>query len=164
LLGFLWAYKNSRFAKKLRIANWIIALFLYAGYTIFFPTSSQYDYFIYAYALSQLGWSANFIFSVILSFILMWMGVILISGYLIYKALHEENSVWARRVLFLLSMGVPGSGHIAIGKIKRGISFMSIGFIVWTIDFYLFFITPLAFIPTLLLWLYVARDVYRIYK
>ena len=92
------------------------------------------------------------------------MGVILISGYLIYKALHEENSVWARRVLFLLSMGVPGSGHIAIGKIKRGISFMSIGFIVWTIDFYLFFITPLAFIPTLLLWLYVARDVYRIYK
>lgn len=161
LLGFLWAYKNLRIAKKLRIANWIIALLLYTGYTIFFPTSSHYDYFIYAYALSQLGWSVGFTFSVILSLALMWSGIILIPGYLIYKSLREENNKWARKILFLLSVGVPGSGHIAIGKIKHGILFMSIGFIIWIIDFYLFFITPFAFIPTLLFWLYVARDVYK---
>lgn len=162
LLGFLWAYKNSRIAKKLRIANWIIALGLYAGYTIFFPLSPKYDYFIYAYGLSQTGWPASFAISVILSLALMWLGVILISGYLIYKSLQEENSIWARRILFLLSMGVPGFGHIVIGKIKRGIVFMVLGFAIWAIDFYLFFISPFAFIPALLFWLYVARDAYRI--
>lgn len=164
LLGYFWAYKNWGIAKKLRIFNWIIALGAYAGYTIFFPTNPQYDYFIYAYALSLTGWSAISTLSVILSLALMWLGVILISGYLIYKSLQEENSIWARRILFLLSTGVPGFGHIVIGKIKRGIVFMVLGFAIWAIDFYLFFISPLAFIPTLLFWLYVARDAYRIHE
>lgn len=164
LLSFLWAYKNSQIAKKLRIANWIIALSAYAGYTIFFPTSPQYDYFIYVYALTLTGWPAIFSLSVILSLALMWLGVILISGYLIYKSLQEENSIWAKRILFLLSMGVPGFGHIVIGKIKRGIVFMALGFAIWAIDFYLFFVSSFAFIPTLLLWLYVARDAYIIHE
>lgn len=162
LLGYFWAYKNWGIAKKLRIFNWIIALCVYAGYTIFFPSSPRYDYFIYAYALSQAGWPLIFTLATSLSLILMWLGVILVSGYLIYKSLQEENSTWAKRILFLLSMGVPGFGHIVIGKIKRGIAFMMLGFTIWVIDFYLFFTTPLAFIPTLLFWLYAARDAYRI--
>jgi len=162
LLGFLWAYKNSQFAKNLRIANWMIALGLYAGWTIFYPTTPKYDYFIFAYVLSQTGWSLILLVSFIISLAMMWTGVILISGYLIYKSLKEENSIWARKILFLMSMGIPGSGHLAVGKIKRGIFFMAVGFIIWAIDFYLFFITPFAFIPTLIFWLYVARDAYNI--
>jgi len=164
LLGYLWAYRNWGIARGLRIFNWIIALVVYAGYTIFFPASPQYDYFIFAYALSQMGWPLIFTLSAILSLTLMWLGVILISGYLIYKSLLEENSIWARRILFLLSMGVPGFGHIAIGKIKRGIAFMTIGSAIWAVDFYLFFVSPFAFIPTLLFWLYVARDACKMHE
>ena len=162
LFSFLWAYKNSAIAKKLRIANWIIALSLYAGWTIFYPTTPRYDYFIFAYVLSQSGWPLLLFIASVISIAMMWAGVIMVSGYLIYKSLKEENSAWARRILFLLSLGMPGFGHIAIGKIKRGIIFMAIGFTVWAIDFYLFFITPFAFVPTLLFWFYVARDAYKI--
>lgn len=158
VLDYFWVYKNWEIAKKLRIFNWIIALGAYAGYTIFFPQSPQYDYFIFAYGLSRLGWPFNFTFSAILSLVMMWLGVILISGWLIYKSLQEENSTWAKRILFLLSMGIPGFGHIAIGKIRHGVMFMALGLAIWTIDFYLFFASPFAFIPTLLFWLYAARD------
>jgi len=161
LFGFLWAYKNSIFAKKLRIANWTIALGLYAGWTIFFPTFPKYDYFIFAYVLFQSGWLFMLFIAVIISLAMMWAGIIIIPGYLIYKSLKEENDNRAKNILFFLSMGVPGAGHVAIGKYKRGLIFLAAGSVIWAIDFYLFFITPLAFIPTLLFWLYAARDVYR---
>lgn len=161
LLGFLWAYKNNAFAKKLRIANWMIAFGLYAGWTIFYPASPKYDYYIFAYVLSQSGWSFALLISAIISIVMMWAGVIMISGYLIYKSLREENNPWAKKILFLLSMSVPGAGHLALGKYKRGLIFLAVGSVIWAIDFYLFFITPLAFIPTFMYWFYVARDVYR---
>jgi hypothetical protein len=161
LLGFLWAYKNIMFARKLRIANWVIALALYAGWTIFYPTSPKYDYFIFAYVLFQSGWPLALIVSSLLSIIMMWAGIIIIPGYLIYKSLKEENNIWAAKILFLLSMGIPGAAHFAVRKYKRGLFFLAAGSVIWAVDFYLFFITPLAFIPTLLFWLYTARDVYR---
>lgn len=159
LVGFLWAYKNSIFAKKVRIVNWVIALCLYAGWTIFYPTSPKYDYFIFAYVLFQSGWPLILFVTSVMSLAMMWAGIIIIPGYLIYKTLKEENNIWAARILFLISMGIPGAGHFAIGKYKRGLFFLAIGSVIWAVDFYLFFITPLAFIPTLLFWLYAARDV-----
>jgi TM2 domain-containing membrane protein YozV len=92
---------------------------------------------------------------------MMWFGIIIVPGYLIYRSLKEENDSRAKNILFLLSMGIPGSGHLAIGKYRRGLFFLAAGSIIWAVDFYLFFITPLAFVPTLLFWLYAARDVYR---
>lgn len=161
LIGFFWAYKNSVFAKKIRIANWIIALCLYAGWTIFFPLSPRYDYFIFAYVLAQTGWPLLLLVASVISIAMMWIGIIIVPGYLIYKSLKEENDSRAKNILFLLSMGIPGSGHLAIGKYRRGLGFMAAGFIIWAAGLYLFFITPLAFIPVLLFWLYAARDVCR---
>lgn len=159
--GFLWAYKSIAIAKKLRIANWMVALGLYSGWTIFYPVSPKYDYFIFAYVLSRSGWPLILFVLSVISLVMMWAGIIIIPGYLIYKSLKEENNIWAARVLFLISMGMPGAGHFAIGKFKRGMIFFMVGSIIWAADFYLFFITPLAFVPTLLFWLYAARDVCR---
>ncbi|MFA6096212.1 MAG: hypothetical protein WC788_01130 [Candidatus Paceibacterota bacterium] len=160
-LSFLWAYKNSVIAKRLRIANWFIALCLYAGWTIFYPTTPKYDYFIFAYVLSQTGWPPILLVSFLISILMMWAGVVLVSGYYIYKSLLDEKNGLEKIIPLAMSMGIPGTGHFAVGKRRRGAIFLFMGSLVWAIDFYLFFITPLAFIPTLLFWAYSAYDVNR---
>lgn len=162
-LDYLWAYKNSSFAGKLRIANWIIALGAYAGYTVFFPASPRYDYFIYAYLLAQYGWPVLLTVSAVISLAMMWLGVILLGGYLIHRSLEEDGNRWNTSVPVLLSLGIPGSGHIAVGKYRAGLFFLASAIIVWGVGFYMSFIVPFAsFIPALLFWLYAANDVRKI--
>lgn len=162
LLSFMWVYKNSATAKKLRILNWFSALGLYAGWTVFFPTAPRYDYFIFAYVLSQTGWPSLLLILSVISVAMMWAGVIMVSGYFIYRSLLDENSGLAKKIPVAMSLGIPGTGHFAVGRRRRGAIFLFAGSFVWTIDFYLSFITPLAFVPTLLFWAYSAYDVNKL--
>jgi len=164
-LGFLWAYRGSAAAKNFRIFNWFIALIAYSLYTIFFSTAQRYDYFIYAYVLSQTGWPVILTFSVFLSIVLMWLGVVLISGFLIYKSLLEEKSSWARRIPVLVSLGVPGVGHFFVKEYIRGVIFLIFAIIIWLSCFYLHYIIPkLSFIPVAVFWAYGMFDVWRLRK
>lgn len=165
VLGFLWAYKGLTFAKKLRIFNWFIALTAYAVWTIFFSTAQRYDYFIYAYVLSQTGWPVILTFSVLLSIVLMWLGIVLISGFFIYKALLEEKSSWAGSIPVFVSLGVPGAGHFFVKEYIRGVIFLIFAIIIWASCFYLYYIIPkLSFIPVAVFWAYGMFDVWRLRK
>ena len=82
----------------------------------------------------------------------MWLGAVLVNGYLMYKQYTVTDKKRAPWIAALLSLGVPGVGQIAIGKYKRGAVFLLLAPLIWLIGLYLYYI------PTLILWLYAAYD------
>lgn len=151
-LDYLWAFRGSAFAMRIRIANWAIAFAAYAGYTLFFPLSQRYDYFIYLYVLSETGWQAATVFLVLLSVAMMWLGVILADGYLIFRSLEKEDERLFRLMPVLLSLGIPGAGQIARGRYRRGAIFALLAVPVWAAGLFL------HQVPTILFWAYAAHD------
>lgn len=94
-LVYLWAYKNNKIAKYLRIGSWVFTLLFYLIWTLFFYWREDYDYAVWAGFITTY-WSASPILGLIvfvmaiISLSAMWFGVIISNGYLIYKGWKED--------------------------------------------------------------------------
>lgn len=90
ILSYLWAHRNSRIAKYLRTFSYLVALSAYLIYTIFFTWDPRYDYFIWLAIIYIWNWAWWVIVIAIVTVAMMWFGVIVSNGYLIWKAWKEE--------------------------------------------------------------------------
>lgn len=91
IIDYLWAFKASNKAKYLRISIFSIALLSYLRYTFFEFMDPRYDYFIWYYIINQYGFNIVAIVLALSAILMMWFGVIISNGYLIYKAWKTER-------------------------------------------------------------------------
>lgn len=89
ILSYLWGFKNSKKAKYIRTATWAFTLLFYLVWTIFFPMRPDYDYAVWANYIVLYEYNPLVIFLAGFSIFIMWFGVIISSGYLIYKGWKE---------------------------------------------------------------------------
>jgi len=156
LLDYLWAFKRNRTAMNLRIANWVIAASAYIIWTVIFPLSTNYDYAVWIYALDLYNYQPWIISLVTLGILSMWLGVILIPGYLIYRVLMQQRNPNAPYIAAILSLSIPGAGQMACKNVKRGVVFLSAAPIFWILGIFLYHI------PTVIWWGLSARDSYNL--
>lgn len=154
-LDYLWAFRSSKIAMKLRVANWTIDLFLLFVWTVFLPLLPNYDYRVWLLTIVYWNYAWWVILLSIFILSLMWLGPILITGFLIFKELLSSKSKFASWMPALLSLGIPGAGQIAKGRYKRGLLFLLPVIPIWLVGLFTFYI------PTLIWWLFAAYDVKR---
>lgn len=94
VLSYFWAYRNSRAAKHLRTASYLVTLISYIIWTLFFTWAENYDYAVWADYIVEYGEYPTLLPIVVLLAIIalsiMWFGVIVSNGYLIYKGWKED--------------------------------------------------------------------------
>ena len=155
VLDYLWAYRNKAWSGKIRTANWFITMLAYFVWTVFFTLDQRYDYYVWLFLVDYFHWKLWVIFLAIYALSMMWIKLI-VSGYFIYKEYSLADKRWAPWVLAVLSLGVPGTGQIAKGEVKKGIVFLLLSPFILIVSLFLYHI------PALIWWLYAAYDAKRI--
>lgn len=86
VLSYLWAFRGSRRAGYARTISYLITLGSYVGWTLFFTWAEGYDYAVWANYIVLYEYNPLVILLAAIALLIMWFGVIISNGYLIYKS------------------------------------------------------------------------------
>lgn len=86
VLSYYWGWKHNKNAKYLRTASWGFTLFWYLIWTFFFYWRPDYDYAVWWNYIVAYNFNPLVILLAAFYFFLEFFGVLISSGYLIYKS------------------------------------------------------------------------------